>query len=50
MNYIKTIFDACYKIFCYEISLCGFQISLLNVFAFGVIVAICFYILRSFNH
>lgn len=46
MYVFKTLFDACYEIFSYKINLLGFDISLLNVFAFATLAALCIFIIK----
>ena len=49
MYVIKVIFDACYSILSYQINLFGYNISLLNVFVFSILVSLCIYILKSLS-
>lgn len=46
MSIFKILFDACYEIFSYKINLLGFDVSLLNVFAFMVIASVCLIFVR----
>lgn len=46
MSIFQILFNACYEVFSYKINLLGFDISLLNVFAFLVIGSVCVFLVR----
>lgn len=46
MTDLKILIDACYEIFSYKIFLYGYSVSLLNVFAFFVLFAVCIIIVN----
>lgn len=45
MENIKIIFDLCYEILCIKINLFGYNVSLLNVFAYSIAGAMVLFIL-----
>lgn len=48
MDWVKCIIDACSDIWSYQLYLCGYSISLVNVFLFGFFSFLCFRIISHF--